>query len=153
MVNPEDDFFWRFPVLIRLTVPSLPLRGSSRSWTLRGSAKRKRSTWTSASRTSWRRSWRTTASTSTRGKRFSSWRRRSLRKNLSSWRLSLLPARHGSLPDQRGAHPGVLRQTLHHQQSLHGQRALPPPAERHAEQLATAHSPREEVGLLCDHFF
>lgn len=58
-----------FSFFMRLTVHPSLLRGLSLSWTSRGSVKRKRFTWTSASRTSWRRSWRTTASTSTRGKR------------------------------------------------------------------------------------
>lgn len=53
----------------------------------------------------------------------------------------------GSLSDECRAHPRVLRQTLCHQQSLHGQREIPASAERHTEQQPTACTSRKEVRI------
>lgn len=51
----------------------------------------------------------------------------------------------GALPDERGPHPGVLCQTLCHQQGFHGQRALPAAAEQHAGQQPAAGPSRQEA--------
>lgn len=61
---------------------------------------------------------------------------------------SCLLAGDGPLSDERGAHLRVLRQTLCHQQSIHGQREVPASAEHHAEQQSTASPSREEVSTL-----
>lgn len=58
-----------------------------------------------------------------------------------------LSARDGSLSDKCRAHPGVLRQALCDQQSVHGQRAVQASAEHHAERQSTANPSREEVGI------
>lgn len=57
------------------------------------------------------------------------------------------PAGDGSLPDECCSHPRVLRKALCHQQSIHGQRAVPAAAKHNTEQQSTADPSREEASL------